>query len=90
LWRKAFPSFDSPVKPRAYDFRHHFAYANLNRWAQEGKDVNVMLAYLMRYMGHSTIESTLYYFHFVPEFFGAFIEMTQKLESILPEVHCDE
>lgn len=27
---------------RAYDFRHHFAYANMNRWLKEGKDVNTV------------------------------------------------
>lgn len=86
IWSEAFPNFNSPVKPRAYDIRHHFAYANLNRWAEQGKDVNVMLAYLMRYMGHSHIKSTLYYFHFVPEFFGTFTEKTRMLESVLPEV----
>jgi len=28
-----------------------------------------MLPYLMNYMGHRHIKNTLYYFHFVPEFF---------------------
>jgi integrase len=63
IWNEAVPAFSSPIKPRAYDFRHHFAYTNLNRWAEQGEDVNVMLAYLMRYMGHANIQSTLYYFH---------------------------
>jgi integrase/recombinase XerD len=70
--------------------RHHFAWTNLNRWVQEGADVNVMLPYLMRYMGHSHIKSTLYYFHFVPEFFGTFAEKTKSLESLLPEVPYEE
>lgn len=90
IWYEAFPSFNSTPKPRAYDFRHHFAWANLNRWVQEGTDVNVMLPYLMRYMGHSHIKSTLYYFHFVPEFFGTFAEKTKSLESLLPEVPYEE
>jgi site-specific recombinase XerD len=29
--------------PRPYDFRHHFAYANVERWARQGKDVTAML-----------------------------------------------
>ena len=49
-----------------------------------------MLAYLMRYMGHQTITETLYYFHFVPEFFPAFREMTKELEDVLPEVAHEE
>jgi len=48
---------------KGLDFiRHHFAYANLNRWSEDGKDVNVMLAFLMRYMWHANIQSTLYYY----------------------------
>jgi integrase len=90
IWRTAFPGFSSPIKPRAYDFRHHFAYANLNRWAKQGKDVNVMLAYLMKYMGHRTIRSTLYYFHLVPAYFDSFREKSESLEQLLPEVSDEE
>lgn len=90
IWREALPHFHSPIKPRAFDFRHHFAYANLNRWAEQGKDVNVMLAFLMRYMGHTNIQSTLYYFHFVPEYFGAFAQKARALESLVPEVPHEE
>lgn len=90
IWRDALPHFCSPIKPRAFDFRHHFAYVNLNRWAEQGKDVNVMLAFLMRYMGHAHIKNTLYYFHFVPEYFGAFAQKARELESLVPEVPHEE
>ena len=78
------------TRPRAYDFRHHFAWVNFNKWAAEGMDINVMSAYLMRYMGHQTISETLYYFHFVPEFFPTFKKMTGSLEDMLPEVWDEE
>lgn len=90
FWQKAFPDFKLTNRPRAYDFRHHFAWANLNRWAAEGLDINVMLPYLMRYMGHQTVKETLYYFHFVPEFFPTFGTMACGTQSILPEVPDDE
>lgn len=86
FWKEAYPEFILTDRPRSYDLRHHFAWANLNRWASEGMDMNVMLAYLMRYMGHQNISETLYYFHFVPEFFPTFCEMTSDTENILPEV----
>lgn len=86
FWDKAFPEFTGEIYPRAYDFRHHFAWANINRWASEGLDVNAMLPYLMRYMGHQTTKQTLYYFHFVPEFFSSYRTMSKSLEDILPEV----
>lgn len=85
-WDTAFPGFTGEIYPRAYDFRHHFAWANINRWVSEGLDVNTMLPYLMRYMGHQTIKQSLYYFHFVPEFYPAYRMMAESSEDILPEV----
>ena len=58
----------------------------MNRWLKEGKDVNSMLPYLMRYMGHQDIESTLYYFHLVPEIYREIIEKSSFFEDLLPEV----
>jgi integrase len=90
FWMKAFPGFVLTSRPRAYDFRHHFVWANLNRWASEGIDVNAMLPYLARYMGHQNINNTLYYFRFVPEFFPDFARMAKPSELILPEVPYEE
>lgn len=87
IWFKAFPEKeDSGISIRPYDFRHHFVYANMNRWLLEGKDVGAMLPYLMKYMGHSDIKNTLYYFHLVPDIYGAITEKSLSLESLIPEV----
>ncbi len=86
FWKEAFPDFIRTTRPRAYDFRHHFVWANLNKWAAEGYDLNVMIAYIMKYMGHQTISETLYYFRFVPEFYPKYNKMIKSSEEILPEV----
>ena len=72
--------------PRPYDFRHHFAYANVERWARGGKDVTAMLPYLARYMGHASIESSYYYIHTSPDFLDAYADITAESQSLLPEV----
>ena len=77
-------------QPRPYDFRHHFAYANVERWMAQGKDVMAMLPYLARYMGHADIESSFYYIHTSPEFLHAYAHLTAASESLLPEVGFDE
>lgn len=88
IWYTAFPEKkDDGISIRAYDFRHHFAYANINRWLREGKDINVMLPYLMRYMGHQDIENTLYYFHLVPDIYDAIVQKSSLFEGLLPEVN---
>ena len=71
-------------RPRPYDFRHHFAYANIERWMAEGTDGATMLPYLSTYMGHATVESTYYYIHTSPDFMEAYGQITAG--SPLPEV----
>nr|WP_276978346.1 tyrosine-type recombinase/integrase [Ferrimicrobium acidiphilum] len=87
IWDQA--GIQRPTKgqqPRPYDFRHHFAYANIERWMTKGKDVTAMLPYLSRYMGHGTIDSTYYYIHTSPDFMDTYAQITQKSELLLPEV----
>jgi integrase len=74
------------IRPRPYDFRHHFAYANIERWMLRGTDVTAMLPYLARYMGHATVESSYYYIHTSPDFMDAYADITDKAQSLLPEV----
>lgn len=90
IWLSAGLKRDGKVKPRAYDFRHHFACANIMRWSESGKNVHAMLPYLMRYMGHSTLESTYYYIHLIPDYFPKLSALTASLEELIPEVESDE
>jgi integrase len=72
-------------RPRPYDFRHHFAYANIDRWTAQGKDVAALLPYLSRYMGHATFQSTYYYVHTSPDFMSGYADTTAGA-CLLPEV----
>ena len=85
IWRCAFPGWTGKL-PRIYDFRHHLAWANIDRWVREGTDVNAMLPYLMRYMGHNCIKHTLYYFKFVPDFYPNYRTLSKQLDDRIPEV----
>lgn len=87
IWKAAGLGKGSGNRPRAYDFRHHFALSNLNRWIATGVDANSMLPYLSRYMGHASIASTDYYLHLVPEFFATFAAKARATEALLPEVN---
>ncbi|WAX56389.1 tyrosine-type recombinase/integrase [Jatrophihabitans cynanchi] len=91
IWHQAALSRPSGgVQPTPYAFRHHFAYANVDRWMAQGKDVMAMLPYLARYMGHASIESTFYYIHTSPEFLHAYDGLTTAGQSLLPEVGFDD
>ena len=76
IWdQAALPRPVAGQQPRPYDFRHHFAYACIERWMRQRKDVAAMLPYLSRYMGHATIESTYYYIHTSPDFMDWTLEV---------------
>lgn len=90
IWLSAGLKRDGKVKPRAYDFRHHFACANIMKWSTEGKDIHAMLPYLMRYMGHTTLDSTYYYIHLIPDFFPKYKDLTVSTEDLIPEVETYE
>lgn len=89
IWLRAFPDWSGKT-PRLFDFRHHFAWTVINGWVREEIDVNNMLPYLMRYMGHNCIKHTLYYFHFVPDFYFDYKVITDHLNDRIPEVNSDE
>lgn len=87
IWDAAgMPTPSHGKRPRPYDFRHHFAYANLERWMADGTDITAMLPYLARYMGHATFDSTYYYVHTSPDFLSSYADITQESQSLLPEV----
>lgn len=90
IWLSAGLKRDGKVKPRVYDFRHHFACANLMKWSGKGKDIHAMLPYLMRYMGHSSLDSTYYYIHLIPDFFPEYSKLTVNTEDLMPEVEIYE
>lgn len=90
IWISAGLKRDGKVKSRAYDFRHHFACANIMRWSVKGKNVHAMLPYLMRYMGHSSLESTYYYTHLIPDYFPQYSVLTASMEDLIPEVEAYE
>lgn len=53
---------------------------------QEGVEVDAMLPYLARYMGHATFDSTYYYIHTSPDFMDAYSGLVTKSNKLLPEV----
>lgn len=55
------------MPPTIHSLRHTFAVNNIIKWIRQGKDVNAMLPYLAKYMGHVTVTSTQVYLQCVEE-----------------------
>jgi integrase len=50
-------------RPRLHDLRHNYACACIERWRQQGRDVQALLPVLAAAMGHVTILNTQVYIH---------------------------
>lgn len=75
----------------AYEFRHHYAVTNINLWINEGFDFDDKLLYLSKSMGHTTIESTKYYYSIVPGLSDILKRQTEEgFDWIIPEVYDNE
>lgn len=68
-WAAANPTVSEDLIPtvRVYDLRHVFATTALTRWILSGANIWAKLAYLQAYMGHDSLNETLYYIHLLPE-----------------------
>jgi integrase len=68
-WAAANPDVPQSILPgvRVYDLRHVFATTALTRWIESGANIKAKVAYLQAYMGHESIDETLYYVHLLPE-----------------------
>ena len=86
LWRKVNTSHAT-----AYEFRHHYAVVNINRWVGQGFSFHDRLVSLSKSMGHTTVESTKYYYSIVPGLSEIIKEQTEaSSEWMMPEVPTDE
>jgi integrase len=65
--------------------RHHYATTNINNWPFQAEKFNRNLLYLSRSMGHSTIETSMYYYSFTPKLAELLKERKQEtFNEIIP------
>ena len=71
----------------AYELRHHYAIENINKWIDKGFGFDDLIFYLSKSMGHTTIESTRYYYSLVPAMSNLLAEHTEcGFNALIPEV----
>jgi len=67
------------------------AVAKLCRWVDEGFGFDDRLLYLSKSMGHTTIESTRYYYSLVPGMSHLLEEHTEDgFNALIPEVNDED
>lgn len=77
----------SSERARIYDLRSNYAVTNINKWRYVGPEWFDKLLYLSRSMGHTTIESTAYYYNLVPLFAEQLDELSSPgFKEMLPDL----
>ncbi len=73
-------------EPTVNCLRHTYVVTKMNEWMSQGKDVEVMMPYLSRYLGHSSINETQYYYHQTVSAFEIVRKHDSVTDRVIPEV----
>lgn len=73
-------------KPTVHSLRHTYVVTKMNDWMNEGKDFEAMMPYLSRYLGHTSIDETQYYYHQVVSAFEIVRKHDSVADRVIPEV----
>jgi integrase len=71
--------------PTIHSLRYTFVIDKINEWMLSGVTLGAMLPYLSRYLGHATINDTLYYYHLVDRAFEVIRQKDTRSKNIIPE-----
>ena len=86
FWNKTAFTGKVDKKPTVQGLRHTFVVNKMNQWMEMGVDTGVMMPYLSRYLGHSSISETQYYFHTIEQVFPIIRRHDTAAQRIIPEV----
>ena len=91
FWNKTPFAEKVDKKPTVQSLRHTFVVNKMNEWMEMGLDTGVMMPYLSRYLGHSSIEETQYYYHTIEQALPVIRRHDTRTKRIIPEVvSCEE
>lgn len=86
FWVKTSFAGNVEKRPTPHCLRHAFCCHRMRKWLEEGKDLEVMMPYLSKYMGHASIEGTHYYYHQIKSIFPTILKRDSTSQKIIPEV----
>ena len=86
FWAETKASETCDKRPTPHCLRHTFVVDRINRWIEEGLELDVMLSYLSKYLGHADPEETFYYYHMVSDAFRIIRARDRTSGDIIPEV----
>lgn len=85
FWNEAFPNWTGKF-PTPHSLRHAFTVRRMTLWMKEGKDLNAMMPFLSKYLGHASPQGTFYYYHHLESIYPIIEEKDKHSSIIIPEV----
>jgi site-specific recombinase XerD len=86
LWAQTDASGLSSRRPSPHSLRHAFVVNRINSWAEDGVDLDEMMPYLSRYLGHAGPTETFYYYHQTLDAMAVIRERDSVLARVAPDV----
>jgi integrase len=71
--------------PTVHALRHTFVVFRINGWMTRGLDLNVLMPYLCKFLGHKSPDETFFYYHQVLEAFSVIRNKDTVAKSVIPE-----
>ena len=81
------PSDGIANRPCTHAFRHTYTLGILTQWQNEGKNIDNLIPYLSKQLGHKSIRETYYYCTRLDTKFSEITALDTSLSGIMPEVH---
>lgn len=85
FWRMTSYAGTLEKSPTVHSLRHTYVVMKMNQWMKEGVDLNVMMPYLSKQLGHKSINETFYYYHQVKEAFDIIRQKDTIATRVIPE-----
>ena len=86
FWHNTSFAVSCEKNPTTHSLRHTFVVIRMNIWMEQGIDLNVMMPYLSKYLGHKSPCETFYYYHQVSEAFRIIRQRDTLAPTVIPGV----
>lgn len=90
FWAKTPYASDTDRYPTVHSLRYSFVVSRMNRWMENNENLIALMPYLSKYLGHSCVENTYYYYHQIESAFKIIRQKDDVSQKIIPEVAHEE
>lgn len=86
FWSQTSFSHGADKNPTPHCLRHTFVVNRINDWIKHGLNLDEMMVYLSKFLGHKSPKESYYYYHLVHEAFDIVHEKDKTADAVIPEV----